>query len=352
MSPFLEMTLEGSGPPVAVVTADLALVLDVETVKLVQPVGDRLACPVQRHLLRVVDRFLPFLLRLLALRLLVSHLILHLRRQLFLRPRLLLLHLRLRQLDRIVQKFSKLRELSFKDRDLLGNGVNRLPCDVLVLDLVAGRGVCEHLGVELGSLAAAFGGQESLRPLLERTAALAADPREFLLQGIHTELGNLLPVLKGTEVDMPVQLILVTIVLCKLRESLVLSVLHGGRKVNQRLGPLEEVDEVGLEGLEVVLVLHALDVEGDGGEVEEDIEVDLVGDSPRVLQVDELDVILVEVQEPPMHLFSRELVEDLRVVFKGDILVVVRLIVQVGELAMVLPQLPETGVESAEDFGS
>ena len=29
------------------------------------------------------------------------------------------------------------------------------------------------------------------------------------------------------------------------------------------------------------------DVEGDGGEVEEDVKVDLVGDSPRVLQVDE-----------------------------------------------------------------
>ena len=72
-------------------------------------------------------------------------------------------------------------------------------------------------------------------------------------------------------------------------------------------------------------------------------------------------MVLVEVQEPPVHLFSRELVEDLRVVclavrageqedgactFKGDILVGVRLIVQVGELAMVLPQLPDGTVKN------
>ena len=43
VAPLLEVALKGARPPVRVVAADLALVLDVEPVQLVQPVRDRLA---------------------------------------------------------------------------------------------------------------------------------------------------------------------------------------------------------------------------------------------------------------------------------------------------------------------
>jgi hypothetical protein len=64
VAPLLEVHLEGPPSPVAVVAADLALVLDAQSVQLVQPVRDRLPVPSQRQVLRVVDRSV----RLLALR--------------------------------------------------------------------------------------------------------------------------------------------------------------------------------------------------------------------------------------------------------------------------------------------
>ena len=53
--PLLEVHLEGSSAPVAVVSANLALVLNAEPVQLVQPVGNRLAVPTKRQVFGIVD---------------------------------------------------------------------------------------------------------------------------------------------------------------------------------------------------------------------------------------------------------------------------------------------------------
>ena len=43
--PLLEVHLEGPSAPVAVISANLALVFNAQSVQLVQPVGNRLAVP-------------------------------------------------------------------------------------------------------------------------------------------------------------------------------------------------------------------------------------------------------------------------------------------------------------------
>ena len=55
VTPLLEVPLVGARPPVRVVAADLALVLDVKAMQLVQPVRDWLAIPAERQVERVVD---------------------------------------------------------------------------------------------------------------------------------------------------------------------------------------------------------------------------------------------------------------------------------------------------------
>ena len=67
MSPFLEVVIELSLAPIRVVSADLALELLVQSVLLVQPVGNRLAVPPDGQIQRVVDRLLLLLLFLLLL---------------------------------------------------------------------------------------------------------------------------------------------------------------------------------------------------------------------------------------------------------------------------------------------
>jgi hypothetical protein len=62
MTPFGKVALKCFGPFVGEVAADLAVVRDVEAVKLVQPVGDRLAVPAERQVLRVVRDVVVFLL--------------------------------------------------------------------------------------------------------------------------------------------------------------------------------------------------------------------------------------------------------------------------------------------------
>lgn len=59
--PLLEMHLEGPAAPIAVVAAYLALVLDAQSVKFVEPVGNGLAVPAERQVLRVVDWRIGFL---------------------------------------------------------------------------------------------------------------------------------------------------------------------------------------------------------------------------------------------------------------------------------------------------
>ena len=56
VAPLLEVHLEGPAAPVAVVAADLALVLDAQAVQLVEPVGNRLAVPAEGQVLGVVNR--------------------------------------------------------------------------------------------------------------------------------------------------------------------------------------------------------------------------------------------------------------------------------------------------------
>lgn len=51
MTPFSEVPLEGLRPSVSVVPADLTVVVDVQAVELVQPVGDGFAVPAQRQVL-------------------------------------------------------------------------------------------------------------------------------------------------------------------------------------------------------------------------------------------------------------------------------------------------------------
>jgi hypothetical protein len=63
MPPLLKVHFKGSSTPVTIVTADLALVLDSQAVKLVQPVRNRLSIPSQRQILRVVDRSIAFFFR-------------------------------------------------------------------------------------------------------------------------------------------------------------------------------------------------------------------------------------------------------------------------------------------------
>mmetsp|Transcript_59684 Transcript_59684/g.104974 ORF Transcript_59684/g.104974 Transcript_59684/m.104974 type:complete len:223 (-) Transcript_59684:896-1564(-) len=54
--PLLEVLVEGASAPVAVISADLALVLHAQAVQLVHPVGNGLAVPAQREIQRVVYR--------------------------------------------------------------------------------------------------------------------------------------------------------------------------------------------------------------------------------------------------------------------------------------------------------
>ena len=61
--PFLKMHLESSSPPVTVVAAYLAFVLNAQAMQFIEPVGDRLSIPAQRQIFRVVDRSINFLLR-------------------------------------------------------------------------------------------------------------------------------------------------------------------------------------------------------------------------------------------------------------------------------------------------
>eukprot|EP00128_Syssomonas_multiformis_P007116 Colp12_sorted_trinity150504_noHs@20524 len=65
--PLLEVALEGLRPLVGGVAADLALVLHVEAVQLVQPVGDRLAVPPKWQVLWVINRFVVIVLLVLQL---------------------------------------------------------------------------------------------------------------------------------------------------------------------------------------------------------------------------------------------------------------------------------------------
>ena len=58
------MAIKVARSPVTEITAYFTLVLDIETVKLVEPIGDRLAVPTQWHVFGIIDRritinFLP-----------------------------------------------------------------------------------------------------------------------------------------------------------------------------------------------------------------------------------------------------------------------------------------------------
>ena len=119
VAPLLEVALESAGSPVAKIAADLALVLKVEAMKLVKPVGDRLPGPVQRHLLRIIDGLFPLVLLRLALWLVLTHFIFHFLGQLLLRPRLLLLNLCLARIDYVAQHIAELRHLMLYKPNLL-----------------------------------------------------------------------------------------------------------------------------------------------------------------------------------------------------------------------------------------
>jgi hypothetical protein len=64
MPPLLKMHLECPSTPVAVISADLALVLYAQTVKLVEPIRYRLSVPTKRKILRIVNGSICFLFRL------------------------------------------------------------------------------------------------------------------------------------------------------------------------------------------------------------------------------------------------------------------------------------------------
>merc|ERR1719510_1856244 len=55
MSPFLEVAFECSAPPVRVVPTDFALVLNAQTMKLVQPERDWFSIPSEWQVQRIVD---------------------------------------------------------------------------------------------------------------------------------------------------------------------------------------------------------------------------------------------------------------------------------------------------------
>mmetsp|Transcript_34458 Transcript_34458/g.103172 ORF Transcript_34458/g.103172 Transcript_34458/m.103172 type:complete len:247 (-) Transcript_34458:1310-2050(-) len=105
--PLLEVALEGARAHVGLVAADLAPVLDVEAVELVEPVGDGLAVPAERQVERVVDRLLLLLVVVLVL------VLLRLRRRrqialdLVVRARLLLLDHGRRLVDYLRQKLAQ-----------------------------------------------------------------------------------------------------------------------------------------------------------------------------------------------------------------------------------------------------
>lgn len=56
MSGFLKVSLVGARSAIDIVAADLAVVLNIEAVQLVEPVWDRFAVPTQRNVERVVRR--------------------------------------------------------------------------------------------------------------------------------------------------------------------------------------------------------------------------------------------------------------------------------------------------------
>lgn len=58
------MPLEGFRPSVGVVSTNLTVVVDIQAVKLIQPVGDGLAVPAQRQVFGVVDDLILFVLTL------------------------------------------------------------------------------------------------------------------------------------------------------------------------------------------------------------------------------------------------------------------------------------------------
>jgi len=70
VAPFLEVLVERLTALVHKVAANLTRVLDAQSMKLVQPVRDRLSIPAKRQLERVVHLFFVFRIRLFQLDLL------------------------------------------------------------------------------------------------------------------------------------------------------------------------------------------------------------------------------------------------------------------------------------------
>lgn len=56
VSPLLEVHLEGTSSPVAIVPANLAFVFDPQPVQFIEPVGNGLAVPTERQVLGIIDR--------------------------------------------------------------------------------------------------------------------------------------------------------------------------------------------------------------------------------------------------------------------------------------------------------
>ena len=61
VTPFGKVSLEGFRSSIGLIATDLAFVIDIETVKFVQPIGDWFPIPAEGQIFRVVNNVILFL---------------------------------------------------------------------------------------------------------------------------------------------------------------------------------------------------------------------------------------------------------------------------------------------------